>query len=253
MVSKKIIVFTILIIFMTFMIFYVVNGRNMHRLNFFYSKSYRDKVKNLPPEPEFRVIEEFNIDPSIEKVFTTSLYGDNPVYFNGLESMVKDIEERFPEWRLRLYLHDKVNFEIREKLKLNPYIQLVIVEDPMAKPGNSAGAFWRFLPLCEDITFICVDADDEKIMIPREYIEKWMNEDCLYYNYISVFNFPWPKDHFAAGRWGRKRTRDVFNCNLITGYPLRTRFGSDEIFLYEYVIPDSKKTRSLSGFQELVV
>ena len=58
--------------------------------------------------------------------------------------------ELWKNWHCRVYIHDQCP-EWIDLLKTKKNVQLYIVNDSVASSKNSAGDFWRLLPLCEPI------------------------------------------------------------------------------------------------------
>ena len=109
--------------------------------------------------------------PLTDKVIVYSLYGTvTSRYFDPLYRNITSCQDALPGWHFRIYIHDQCQDWINV-LKKCSNVQLFVVDDPHVVPGNSAGAFWRFLPLCEPIDAIILDSDDD--IDPKMLLDTW--------------------------------------------------------------------------------
>jgi hypothetical protein len=225
-------------------------NRDNFRANCFYRPGYYEK---LAKESGFHVYEQFNYSPDDKKIISISLYGDHAKYFDGVDKLIVECREKLPDWKCRIYLHDKVSLKRREKL-IDTGVQVFIVSDNMIKPGNSAGAFWRYMPATEPVTFVCLDVD-EAIAEGMVYaIKTWYDQRDQYpymrYNYGTtgaMSNFFWPYSHIVGGKWGKSEKFPI-DPKTIMQANHRSTFGSDEAFLYFTVAPLAFDTGLLTFF-----
>jgi uncharacterized protein YxeA len=200
---------------------------NFRRRAFFKKKFYKEKTKRK--EPGFKIIKKYNFDENDQNIISYSLYGNNPKYFNPVHDNIDIVKKNLPDWKIRIYLHENVLDEFRDKL-IKTGMQVFIVQDSIVKPGNSSGAFWRFLPLCEDINCVIYDADD---LINEKQIKR-INNFFKQSKYLirTSWTWPWPKNHVMGGIIYKKKGLHLpFDTEYIMNYPHRSTFGSDEIFL----------------------
>ncbi len=131
-----------------------VDPRHKHRMRCMYVKDYE---RRMQPESTFRVVEKLN-EQSSDRLFSVSLYGTHEKYINGVKALAQQCRQEFPDWAFRVYLHDQSRQWIDPLVNLG--CEVVLVADAYVKPGNSSGAFWRYLPACEPVTFFCLDVDE---------------------------------------------------------------------------------------------
>lgn len=212
---------------------YKVLNRKRDYYNFrsrcFFEEKFWDKVVNNNTEPGFKIVTSYNVDKTHTNIISYSLYGTANKYFNKIENNIDIVRTNLPLWKVRVYIHDKVAKEIVDRL-ISTGSQVFIVTDSMVKPGNSAGAFWRFLPLVEDMNVVVLDIDDGiSVYIPK--IQKFFeNEEKPYIS--TVWKSPWPIQHVQAKLIFKKSVLTLpFKADTIMTYPHRSTFGSDEIFL----------------------
>lgn len=181
----------------------------------------------------FKIINEYNTDKSHTKIISMSLYGNDPKYFDKLDDNIQFVNTYLPEWTLRIYLHDQVDHSLRNTL-IESGIEVYIVEDRAVEPGKSAGAFWRFLPLCEDVDVVVLDADDYITNDHIKNIHSFFNDSK--YLIKGKWVWPWPKEHIQAKDIFKKRSLQLpFDKHFIQTYPHRYEFGEDEIFLTKHI------------------
>jgi hypothetical protein len=176
-------------------------------------------------------------------VISYALYGTEDKYFRNLIPNAKRIHERLAGWTVRLYLHDGLERErpeFIESLKEHG-VEIKLVKDAHVRPGNSAGAFWRMLPLWEDVDCVILDADDilteEDVDAIGTFFSSPNRESCL----LETSNIsPWPLNSVQAGLIYKKRELKLDKRleSLARCYPHRSSFGMDEVYLCIYVFAD---------------
>lgn len=203
---------------------------NMYfRYNSYYRDGYYNNLINNIQDAPFRITKIHNKSDN-DKIFTVSIYGNNPKYINGLRRLITNSIDSSLDWTLRVYCHDQADPNLIQELINNPKIETYIVDDPIVVPGNSAGMFWRFMPLSEDITFMTLDVDEDNRMLKDpEALTKWLKSNKGFFRFGNTV-FPWAKTHLCGKYFGRKKGYSKVDPKIITHYPLRSPFGADEIF-----------------------
>lgn len=197
---------------------------------------YKKALKNAKDEP-FHIITTYNVNPNDTNIISTSIYGDAAKYYDGLNALIDNVKMYYPKWRLRVYCHDKAPYEYAMKLINDSEIQTYIVHDDMIESGNSAGAFWRFMPLSDKgINFISVDADDPMPQFTPTDLDNWMKSDKEAIRGFLSKQVTFGKPHICAKLFGCKSSLKI-PPHVITHYPLRARFCSDELFLTKVLYP----------------
>ena len=204
--------------------------RRFIRYNAFYTKEFWRSFTDTHPEGPFRIIGCIPESPPLtDKVIVYSLYGtDTTRYFDPLYRNITSCQDALTGWHFRIYIHDQCQHWINQ-LKKCSNVQLFVVDDTHVFPGNSAGAFWRFLPLCEPIDAIILDSDDD--IDPKMLLDTWdklQSTDAV----LSVSQCtPWPSTYIQGKLIFKKRSaRPYFSAEDIQTYQHRSTFGSDEVF-----------------------
>lgn len=232
--------------------------RSRWRLRAHYERGFFRQEKRRR-EPGFRVVEELGPlrrQPGrpVHNIFSVSLYGSNPKYHRGALALARQVRDEWNScqlygrggWYLRVYLHDACPENLASRL-LGLNAQVFRVHDPLVRPGNSSGMFWRFLPLTEDVRFVVLDADDRlQSRTMHRMLRAWTRRQsqhaaaCGAYPWVRRVlsnHAPWPRQHITGKWWGGDRIRASHRLNDITHYPVRTPFGADELFLRHVVYP----------------
>lgn len=203
----------------------------------YFEKDYWEKIKQLPKEEPFSIVKKINTHIESDNIISYSLYGNNPKYYNYLDDIIDYVNNHLTNWVIRIYLHDQVDKILIDKLE-KKNIQLYLVHDNLIKHGNSAGMFWRFLPLCEDKNVIIKDIDDIfDAFNNKNFINKFFNNNN---NYKIKYNsaYPWPTNHIQGKNFYKKKDYKIpLEEKEIINYFHRTTFGVDEIFLSKVLYP----------------
>ena len=241
-------IFITIITMIIFFLFYVYRNieeilhlgyvTNHHRNSLFLKDYYKNYISYTNEEP-FRIVGIYNKKES-DKIICYSLYGNNrEKYYKYIKNNIRDQKKYLQDWTTRIYIHDKVNKDFMEYLiKLDA--ELVVINDKHIFPGNSAGAFWRFLGLIEDKDIIISDIDEslsKKIPTIKNFYSK-KNKNMVY---IEHYLFQ-PENNFLAGRIMKKKGVQIpLNPKFIMSYPVRSQYGQDEMFLAKEVYKYIKK------------
>jgi len=135
----------------------------------------------------------------MKKVFSFSLYGNDPIYTIGTLKNVKIIKKLFPGWFVYIYTNKKNDSLINELKSLGGII----------KEENDEGWYnstWRFKPISEEDVSVMVCRDSDSRINERDVIgiNEWLDSD---YNYHIIRDHPighrW---RINAGMWGSKKT-----------------------------------------------
>jgi len=136
----------------------------------------------------------------IKKVVAFCLWGDKPEYTIGAIENAKLVNEIYPKWEARFYIHENVNQKVRNDRRHHG-VQIRIYKGH----ENHDGAFERFRPMCDKDVSLFVSRDCDSRLSDKEYqaVLEWENNDS--------FQFHSMKDHtnhqyppVLGGMWGAK-------------------------------------------------
>lgn len=193
------------------------------------------------PEESFEELEVYAGAPasSSRRVLSYSLYGTEQKYFEHLLNNADFVRAALPGWVLRVYAHEPLAGTRVDYLSAlaSKGADVRLVRDAHAAPGNSAGAFWRFLPLWENgVDCVVLDADD---VLDQKQADMWHGffAEEPAGTLLSTFGSdPWPLGAIQArGIWKRSAFSPRAPVALLHSYPHRSTFGADEAFLAVYL------------------
>lgn len=197
---------------------------------------YRLQEARMNPDPPFRILQKYNINPNDKYIISVSIFGTASKYFDGLLNLISNIKNNYPRWTLRVHCHNKVPINYKSNLINNKEIQTIIIEDETTIPGSPSGTFWRFLPFSEPgITVLSADVDDQLYITP-EMLEDWLKSDKQSIRMFLNQQLFYGKPHISGGLFGCKSSIKI-DEQLLTHYPLRRPFGSDELWLTINIYP----------------
>jgi len=171
------------------------------------------------------------------KVFSFSLFGDNPIYTIGAIKNVNLIKQNFTDWNTFIYTNKTKEDDIIKNL-----IDLgcIIKYETDHRWYNST---WRFKAISEDSVdiMICRDSDSRVFIRDVFAIEEWLESN---YNYHIIRDHPvghhWKMN---AGMWGAKKTDFISNINLLLedyktkNSNLLNHKNFDQFFLRDVIYP----------------
>ena len=183
------------------------------------------------------------------KVFSYSIYGDNPIYTIGGVKNAKLVKELFPDWRSIFYIADDVSSDIIEQIKdYGGIIELM--------PSNESftGMFWRFMAITRPDVDVMIVRDCDSRISERDVaaIEEFMLSDKLYHivrDHPIGHHYP-----INGGMWGCKKNTFISRINNHINDYLKTNFShvfnsenakkdsirnADQMFLMERIYPNT--------------
>ncbi len=198
-----------------------------YRIRSYYEPDFLARTLQTSDEP-FVLGPLLNAQPS-ENILSYSLYGTAPKYYEHLEQNIARAKIDLPSWTTRVYLHDEVPEQWRDRL-ITAGAEVQLVNDKHIQPGNSAGAFWRFLTLTESVNCIILDADDS---LTDYVITRARNMELGDFPVIMTQNkLHWPREHIQGKLiFKTKRFKCPVSRSDIMTYSHRTTYGADEVFL----------------------
>eukprot|EP01083_Nonionella_stella_P045089 121221_1 len=190
------------------------------------------------------------------KLFSASLYGSayTQQYIDNVIRIAQEIHTTYGnEWILRLYADINIETAVMDHIiEMESNIEIVLVNDTNVDSAsvtrwNSAGMFWRFLPLTNNsVTFISIDLDEDGLEaqgISTASLDKWLDSNRLFLRTIISDHWPWPKTHVTGKAWGRQACIST-KCPIIThqiiSNAVKKQFGADEIFIATQIYPIMK-------------
>jgi hypothetical protein len=171
------------------------------------------------------------------KVFSLSLFGNNPIYTIGTIKNVILIKELFPGWEVFVYTDKQKEDKIIEELII---LGCIIRYESNQRWYNST---WRFKAITEKGVDVMVCRDSDSRISERDVaaIDEWLKSD---YDYNIIRDHPighhWKMN---AGMWGAKKNNFIITIDaLLEGYKksnpqLLNHKNFDQLFLRDIIYP----------------
>jgi hypothetical protein len=231
------------------------------RFEYYYDREKWVSECAANPDTPFSLVRPTTDLPFLDgkQIISTSLYGFADKYFIGACEFSKKVKIHLPDWHYVVFMHDKVDPKW-DTLLSQSGAYIIKVSDAHVKPGNSAGAFWRFVPFTRRCKVISVDADDGKDAIIEliNFIETWGREPGRPVAYIRKFfsfnTWPYPNRHLTAKMFGFDGLNFAPEVTLqqISHFPKRGPYGCDEIFTSEVIYPIMVKRGQITYFDNIL-
>jgi hypothetical protein len=172
-------------------------------------------------------------------VFTFSVYGSDPKYCQGVVENLEEIQKRFPDFKVYLYVSTDVPYTYIAEYKKFP----CAVIETIPYSGHVM-LFWRYF---------AIDLDSVAAMFPRDADSRINDRDewCVrQFLQSSDKHLHMIRDHFwhktliTGGMWGIKKTLGLPHKMMklfedwhakVGGRPLA--YGDDQTFLSEFLYP----------------
>ena len=164
------------------------------------------------------------------KIFSMSVWGENPRYIIGAKKNIELAKKFFPEFKVKLYVDKIENFKDFSK-----EIEIIEITD------GSNGAFWRFYPLFENENNIVLVRDSDGRITYREQqaIEEWLKSEKSFhmmYDHEAHYEFP-----IMAGLFAYKGRLPMEMLEKMEMYKKQYYYTVDQVFLREIVWPFVKE------------
>lgn len=168
-------------------------------------------------------------------IISFSIWGDNPLYSNGVLANLELASLIYPGWIPRVYVDDVVSVDIRNQMAMMGAEVNVVNNDR----GAWYGLFWRFLPACDPDVEYFISRDTDSRLNSREYaaVGEWLASGKPFHVMRDHKNHDVP---ILGGMWG---CRGGYLPNLIkqiAEWPDTDHKGCDQKFLAAKIWPTVK-------------
>jgi hypothetical protein len=175
------------------------------------------------------------------KIVSTSEWGNNPRYVQGVIQQYHLTKEFYPDWEYRLYTDDPKRYKEIEHGSN-------IIE---VNKKNSHGVFWRFLPLFEsdDNTVIVRDADGRISVREQMAVNEWVNSNKQFHifrDHEAHYEFP-----IIACAFGNKGKLPSYLLDMMNEFMFKTNYyTNDQVYLRDYVFPQIENDVMIHSMKE---
>lgn len=178
----------------------------------------------------------------MKRVISFSLWGENPLYVEGMLRNAEDAKKFYPGWVVRCYLGDKVPVYAREAL-INAGVEIVL------KPSeyDCLGLYWRFSPMFDDPEverFIVRDSDSRFTQREVDAVNYWIESgkpfhiirDCESHGML-ILGGTWGAIPGCVPNFSEKLSLWLQNLRPEVNNPRGKFHGTDQEFLSWFVWP----------------
>lgn len=173
------------------------------------------------------------------KIFSLSVYGNNPRYIVGAKRQIELAKEFYPDFRVRLYTDNVENYEFDSKVDL------------IDRRGYSNGVFWRFEPLFESEENIVIVRDSDGRITVREQmaVNEWLNSEQKFHTFRDhEAHYEFPVIACAFGYKGKLSSGLLGKMNEFVQNPFY--YTNDQIYLKDHVFPQVKDSAIIHCMKE---
>jgi len=160
------------------------------------------------------------------KIFSMSVWGNNPRYIVGAKRQIELAKEFYPEFTVRLYTDNVLNFKQESGVEI------------IDKSGCANGVFWRFEPLFESEDNIVIVRDTDGRVTVREQmaVEEWVKSSNLFHTFRDhEAHYEFPIIACAFGYKGKLESKLLDIMNQFVFHPFY--YTNDQVYLRDFVYP----------------
>jgi hypothetical protein len=162
----------------------------------------------------------------MNKIFSMSVFGNNPRYIMGAKRQVDLAKKFYPDFKIKIYVDDVNNF-----LDFDNDVDIIKVHSELD------GTFWRFFPLFEneDNIVLVRDADGRVTYREKMAVEEWLESNKSFHTIRDhQSHYEYPIIACAFGYKGRLPD-NVFKAMDL--YKNQSYYTVDQVYLRDCVWP----------------
>lgn len=195
----------------------------------------------------------------LNKVISFAIWGNNPLYINGMYENIRLAPEIYPDWKVWVYIDGAVPQEAITKMQ-NDGAKVIWGEhanDTITKAYKRTweGLFWRFYPASDPEVDVVIVRDADSRINYREQaaVNEWLSSNFTFHGMRDNWNHNVP---IMGGMWGAKKGAipDMREC--IRHWHKYRNKGTDQTFLQNIIWENVRKKamvhdRHCYGFYKL--
>lgn len=174
------------------------------------------------------------------KIISYAIWGNNPIYNEGILLNIADAARFYPGWTCRVYCDEMspVYHKLKDVCELVPFVPV--------KDGDKyswTNLLWRYRPTEENVDCIFRDADSRLSDREAKAVEAWLSSGkALHVMHDDIAHYRYP---ICSGMWGIRngwlsRFSEMVSCwmqskSMSEVYDKSIAF--DELFLSEVIWP----------------
>lgn len=163
------------------------------------------------------------------KIFSLSVYGNNPRYIVGAKRQIELAKEFYPDFTVRLYTDNVRNYEPQ------PNVEII------HRREHPNGVFWRFEPLFESEENIVIVRDSDGRITVREQmaVAEWLNSSEKFHTFRdheAHYEFPVIACAFGyKGKLSEELRQEMYKFFSNPFY-----YTNDQVYLRDFIFPSVK-------------
>lgn len=171
----------------------------------------------------------------MKKVFSFSLWGNNPTYCVGAIKNAKIIKQKFPDFECWFYVHSEtVPDKTIEQLKSMLNVKIIYKSGDL---NTEKPMMWRFESIDNPEVEIMMSRDTDTRIWEREIlaVNEWLQSDKLFH---IMRDHPHHGDHIPGGMFGTKKIPEILSWkDLINNFKQTGNRQYDQNFLRDLIYP----------------
>lgn len=171
----------------------------------------------------------------MKNIIAFSLWGDNPMYWQGALENIELAKKYYPGWYCRFYIDDKSDINLIQTIK-GDNVEVVLVNSK----DSFEGTFWRFYASADPDVNIFMSRDTDSRLSEREYyaVQEWLKSNK---DFHIMRDHPYHTVPILAGMWGCRnglmRDDKLDILNKIKSWVYFKQKGCDQDFLCQIIYP----------------
>jgi len=169
----------------------------------------------------------------MKNIIAFSLWGDNPMYWQGALENIELAKKYYPGFISRFYIDKNCKEDLIDTIK-GDNVEVVLV-DPK---GSFDGMFWRFLAAEDPDVDIFMSRDCDSRISEREVaaVDQWLKSDK---DFHIMRDHPWHSVQILGGMWSCRNgiLRNINLSKLISSWKNHSTKGCDQDFLGQIIYP----------------
>jgi len=163
------------------------------------------------------------------KVISFSIWGNNPLYVEGIKENIELAKEYYPGWICKIYYDKTFDISQVDNLKNDAIFQFINDSE-----GLWHGLYWRFYAVSEPENDIVIIRDLDSRINSREAVavKEWEESDYQFHSMRDNIHHNVP---IMGGMWGCKKGTITNMKELVNFYSTHEKKGTDQYFLQKFI------------------
>lgn len=164
------------------------------------------------------------------KVISFSIWGDSPIYLDGMYQNLALAKQIYPDWNVWIYFDRSVPYNTVKDFARHGARPISMVNSQC----NWDGLFWRFLPASDSTVDVLIVRDADSRLTSREKVavDEWIASDKGFHTMRDHWQHNVP---IMGGMWGCKKGHLSRMKQYIDAWSVKLEKGNDQVFLQQVI------------------